>query len=130
VVVLAVVEPGLLDWRGVARVLSERPAEIAGLPDHGRPIAAGEPANFALVDPDGVWTVRGATLASRASNTPYEGMRLPATVVATVLRGRLTTRSGRVAGIDAAWSGREANIDAAWSGRGAPVGARRNGEHQ
>jgi len=93
-------------------------------------IAPPEPANFALVDPDGVWTVRGATLASRASNTPYEGMRLPATVVATVLRGRLTTRSGRVAGIDAAWSGREANIDAAWSGRGAPVGARRNGEHQ
>ena len=33
-----------------------------------------------------MWTVRGAGLASRATNTPYEGMRLPATVVATVLR--------------------------------------------
>jgi dihydroorotase len=97
VVVHTMVEPGLLDWRGVARVLSERPAEIGGLPDHGRPIAVGEPATFALVDPDGVWTVRGAALASRASNTPYEGMRLPATVAATVLRGRITARSGRVA---------------------------------
>ena len=47
------VEPGLLDWRGVARVMSERPAEIGGLPDQGRPIAVGEPATFALVDPDG-----------------------------------------------------------------------------
>jgi dihydroorotase len=96
VVVLAMVEPGLLDWRGVARVLSERPAEIAGLPDQGRPIAVGEPATFALVDPDDVWTVRGAALASRASTTPFEGMRLPATVAATVLRGRLTSRNGEV----------------------------------
>ena len=97
VVVHTMVEPGLLDWRGVARVLSERPAEIGGLPDQGRPIAVGEPATFALVDPDGVWTVRGAQLASRASNTPYEGMRLPATVVATVWRGRVTAE-GREGG--------------------------------
>jgi dihydroorotase len=97
VVVHALVEPGLLDWRGVARVLSERPAAIAGLPDQGRPLAVGEPATFALVDPEGVWTVRGATLASRSANTPYEGMRLPATVAATMLRGRITARAGRVA---------------------------------
>lgn len=96
VVVHTMVEPGLLDWRGVARVLSERPAEIGNLPDQGRPIAVGEPATFALVDPDGVWTVRGAALASKASNTPYEGMRLPATVAATVLRGRITARNGEV----------------------------------
>jgi dihydroorotase len=96
VVVHTMLEPGLLDWRGVARVMSVRPAEIAGLPDHGRPIAEGEPANLTLVDPDGVWTVRGAKLASRASNTPYEGMRLPATVVATVLRGRITARNGEI----------------------------------
>lgn len=98
VVVLACVESGLLDWRGVARVLSERPAEIGNLPDHGRPIAVGEPANLTLVDPDGAWTVRGAALASRAANTPYEGMRLPVTVVATVLRGRITARDGEVVG--------------------------------
>ena len=96
VLVHTMVEPGLLDWRGVARVLSERPAEIGDLPDHGRPIAVGEPATFVLVDPDEVWTVRGARLASIAANTPYEGMRLPATVVATVLRGRITARGGEV----------------------------------
>jgi dihydroorotase len=130
VVVHTMVEPGLLDWRGVARVLSERPAEIAGLPDQGRPIAVGEPANFALVDPDGVWTVRGAALASKASNTPFEGMRLPATVVATVLRGRITARSGRAASMDAARSGRAARMDAARSGRAARIGAARDGEVQ
>ncbi len=96
VLVETMVEPGLLDWHGVARVLSERPAEIGGLPDQGRPIAEGEPATFALVDPDAQWTVRGAALASRAANTPYEGMRLPAVVTATVLRGRITARDGKV----------------------------------
>ncbi|MDT7579285.1 MAG: dihydroorotase [Pseudonocardiales bacterium] len=97
VVVRACVEPGLLDWRGVARVRAERPAEIGGLADQGRPVAVGEPATFALVDPDGLWTVRGAALASLAANTPFEGMRLPATVVATVLRGRITAHDGKVA---------------------------------
>jgi dihydroorotase len=96
VVLHTMLEPGLLDWRGVARVLSEAPAEIGGLPDQGRPIAVGEPATFALVDPDAQWTVRGADLASRASNTPYEGMRLPGRVVATVLRGRVTAQDGKV----------------------------------
>ncbi|WP_226357336.1 dihydroorotase [Pseudonocardia sp. ICBG601] len=96
VLVETMVEPGLLDWHGVARVLSERPAEIGNLPDQGRPIAEGEPATFALVAPDGVWTVRGAELASKAANTPYEGMRLPGTVVATVLRGRITAQDGKV----------------------------------
>jgi dihydroorotase len=96
VVVATMVEPGLLDWRGVARVMSERPAEIAGLPDQGRPIEPGEPANLTLVDPDARWTVRGDELASIAANTPYEGMELPGRVVTTLLRGRVTAHEGKV----------------------------------
>ena len=96
VVVATMVEPGLLDWRGVARVMSERPAEIAGLPDHGRPLEVGEPANLTLVDPAATWTVRGAELASIAANTPYEGMELPGRVVMTMLRGRVTAHNGKV----------------------------------
>ncbi|WP_016700865.1 amidohydrolase family protein, partial [Actinoalloteichus spitiensis] len=96
VVVLTMVETGLLDWRGVARVMSERPAEIAGLGDQGRPLRVGEPANLTLVDPGARWVVRGGELASIADNTPFEGMELPATVAATVLRGRLTSLDGKV----------------------------------
>jgi len=96
VVQQTMVRSGLLDWRGVARVLSERPAEIAGLADQGRPIAEGEPANLALVDESASWTVRGAELASAASNSPYEGMELPGRVVATLLRGRITAGEGEV----------------------------------
>ena len=91
VVVHTMVEPGLLDWRGVARVMSERPAEIGGLPDQGRPIAVGEPADVRARRPrrrlDGAR--RDSWPAARRTR-PYEGMRLPATVAATVLRGRIT----------------------------------------
>lgn len=96
IVVETMVRTGLLDWRGVARVMSERPAEIGRLADHGRPIAVGEPANLALVDPAANWVVRGAEFASVASNTPYEGMELPGVVTATLLRGRVTALDGKI----------------------------------
>jgi len=79
----------------VARVMSENPARIVGLDDHGRPLEVGEPANLTVVDPEATWTVTGATLASRSANTPYEAMTLPAAVTATLLRGRITARDGR-----------------------------------
>ena len=94
VVVQTMVEPGLLNWRDVARVMSERPAQIVGLTDQGRPIEVGEPANLTVVDPATTWQVSGPALASRSDNTPYESMTLPATVTATLLRGRITARDG------------------------------------
>jgi dihydroorotase len=95
VVAHTMVKSGLLTWRQVAEVMSEKPARIAGLPDQGRPLEVGEPANLTVVDPDGSWTVTGSELASRSANTPYESMTLPVTVTATLLRGKLTARDGK-----------------------------------
>ncbi|AQT80484.1 dihydroorotase [Mycolicibacterium litorale] len=95
VVVATMVQPGLLDWRGVARVMSENPARIVGLDDQGRPLEVGEPANLVVVDPDTTWTVAGTELASRSANTPFATMELPATVTATLLRGTVTARDGK-----------------------------------
>lgn len=96
IVAALLVETGDMTWRDLARVMSVRPAEIAGLPDQGRPIAVGEPANLAVVDPDSPWTVIGDELASLSANTPYEGMTFTARVVGTVYRGRMTSRDGEV----------------------------------
>ncbi|MBI5736859.1 MAG: dihydroorotase [Mycolicibacterium neoaurum] len=95
VIVATMVAPGLLSWRDVARVMSEAPAAIVGLPDQGRPLEVGEPANLTVVDPDATWTVTGSKLASRSDNTPFESMELPATVTLTMLRGKVTAREGR-----------------------------------
>ena len=95
VVVATMVDTGMLTWRDVARVMSERPAQIVGLADQGRPLEVGEPANLTVVDAHASWVVSGANLASRSANTPYQAMTLPAVVTATLLRGRLTARDGK-----------------------------------
>ncbi|WP_295628018.1 dihydroorotase [uncultured Corynebacterium sp.] len=87
---------GPCDWRWLAKVMSEKPAEIVRLPGHGRPIAVGEPANLTVVDPGRPWIVHGADLASKSENTPYEDMEMAVSVAATVLRGRVTAHDGKV----------------------------------
>lgn len=83
------------DWRFIARVMSERPAEITKLPGHGRPIAVGEPANLCVVDTTKTWTAAGEQMASKSRNTPYEGMDMPVRVSTTILRGKITCRDGK-----------------------------------
>jgi dihydroorotase len=96
------VEPGLLDWAGVADRMSYRPARIgrvstAPAQDHGRPLVPGAPANLTLVDPAARWVVDPADMVSRSRNTPYAGMELPGRVVGTFLRGRPTVLDGKLA---------------------------------
>jgi dihydroorotase len=90
VVVATMVEPGLLDWAGVADRMSSAPARIGRLADQGRPLAVGEPANLVLIDPAGHRTVVAAESRSKSRNNPYAGRDLPGTVIATYLRGRQT----------------------------------------
>lgn len=97
VVQQTMVDTGLLDWAGVADRMSARPAVIGRLAGHGRPVAAGEPANLTLVDPAYRGVVNPADFASRSRNTPYEGRELPGRVIATFLRGRATVVDGKLA---------------------------------
>jgi dihydroorotase len=94
VVAQTMVATGRLDWAGVADRMSVRPAAIGRVPWHGGRIEAGAPANLTLVDPAAEWTVEPTALASRSRNTPFAGRTLPARVVATLLRGRLTVADG------------------------------------
>jgi dihydroorotase len=94
VVAETMVRTGLLDWAGVADRMSVRPAAIGRVAGHGGVIEVGGPANLTLIDPAGEWVVDPARLASKSRNTPFAGRTLPARVVATMLRGRLTVADG------------------------------------
>jgi dihydroorotase len=96
VVQQTMVDPGLLDWAGVAERMSAAPARIGRVGGHGRPLAAGEPANVVLYDPAARRVVDPADSASLSRNTPYRGMELPGRVVATFLRGSATVLDGKV----------------------------------
>lgn len=97
VVTTVMVENDLLDWAGVARVMSTRPAEIAGLSGHGRPIAVGEPANLTLVDPAAQVVVDRADSVSLSRNNPWHDRKLTGKVIATLLRGTPTVLEGALA---------------------------------
>ncbi|MGB7980444.1 MAG: dihydroorotase [Candidatus Nanopelagicales bacterium] len=90
VVMDTMVRTGRLDWADVARVMSATPARIGRRPDHGRPLAVGEPAHLVLIDPESRGTVDPSRSASKSRNNPYGGRDLPTPVVATFLRGRPT----------------------------------------
>lgn len=94
VVIDTMVRPGHLDWAGVAERMSEAPARIGRLSDHGRPIAVGEPANLTVVDPDATWIVDPWDFPGPSRNSPYRGMELPGVVTTTLLRGRPTVVGG------------------------------------
>jgi dihydroorotase len=88
------VEPGVLTLEDALARLSWGPAAIAGLADHGRPIAPGAVANLCVFDPTLEWTVDATKLASRASNTPYDGRTLHGRVRHTILRGEPVVTDG------------------------------------
>jgi dihydroorotase len=87
-------------------LLSTNPARIAHLDEagarpyghtpHGGPVRVGMVANLVAVDPAARWTVEGTSLASLATNTPYEGRTMHGRVRHTVLRGDAVVRSGEV----------------------------------
>ena len=97
VVALTMVETGLLSWEGVADRMSVAPARIGGMIEqgHGQGIDVGVAANLTLIDPKASWVVDRDGLVSLSKNSPYHGMTMPASVVATVLRGRVVARAGQ-----------------------------------
>jgi dihydroorotase len=90
------IENGLMNWAEIADAMSTRPAQIGRVNEHGRPIAAGEPANLVLYDPGTLRTIDPHESASLSRNTPYSGLELPGTVVATFLRGIPTVLDGKL----------------------------------
>jgi dihydroorotase len=77
-----------MDIGALLALLSWQPAAIAGIEHcHGGPIAPGRPANIAVIDPAATWVVSGREMASRSSNTPYEGRELTGRVRHTIVHG-------------------------------------------
>ena len=88
------VRTGRMSLADLADRMSIAPARVARLGGHGRPIAAGEPANLVLVDTTASTTVDREASHSLSRNNPWHGRTLTGAVHATILRGRLTALGG------------------------------------
>ncbi len=99
VVQQAMVETGLLDWAGVARVMSTAPAAIGSEPGYDAPLEPGSPAHVVLVDPAARSAVDVSRLHGRSTNSPFLGIELPGRVLHVWHGGRRTVADGRVQSI-------------------------------
>ncbi|GAB4078895.1 dihydroorotase [Nostocoides australiense] len=90
------VRSGRMPLADLVERMTVAPARIAGLAEHGQPIAVGGPGNLVLVDPERRVTVDAAASNSLSRNNPWHGMSFTGAVHATILRGRVTALDGKV----------------------------------
>lgn len=90
VVANVLVERGKFTWRDVARVMSEKPAEIARHQDQGQSIQEGVIANLCVIDPDKEYVVDATKTFSLSRNNPYHGMKFQAKPVVTIYQGAIS----------------------------------------
>ncbi|KEK11652.1 hypothetical protein EP18_10865 [Lysinibacillus sphaericus] len=69
-----------------AKVMAQNPADIYGIPNKGR-IAEGFDADFAIIDPEVVWTVDENQFHSYSKISPFHGQKVKGKVVHTIVRG-------------------------------------------
>jgi dihydroorotase len=98
IVQATMIATSMMSWSDLADRLSTAPAKIAGYADHGQSLRIGSMAHIAIVDPEKMWRVDRDLMASRSRNTPYHGMELPGSVVATFFRGVPTVLDSKFVG--------------------------------
>ena len=87
---------GRIDLPHFVRLVSTNPARLFGLYPRKGSIAPGFDADLVLWDPARRVTLTNELMQQAIDYTPYEGMEVTGWPVATVLRGRVVMREGRV----------------------------------
>lgn len=93
------VRSGASDFKRLAAVMSQNPAQIARDLEQGQEISVGSFANLAFFDPSAEREMPAVT-ASKSRNNPYAGMTLFGRVKHTVYRGIFTVRNYELQELD------------------------------
>jgi dihydroorotase-like cyclic amidohydrolase len=89
---------GRLSLADVVALCCERPARLFGLYPQKGALEPGSDADLVLVDPKREASIENDAQLSRARITPFAGWRVRGWPVATLLRGRVVMRDGRIVG--------------------------------
>lgn len=76
--------------------LTYKPAELVKLP--AGTLTPGAPADVAILDPEGTWTVNEETIFSKSQNSPWWGDELTSKTVATIVAGKTVFEDGQIVG--------------------------------
>ena len=90
------IDTSMMTWTDLVDRMSTAPARIGGYFDHGQGLRVGSSAHLTVVNPNQSWKVDRDLVSSRSRNTPYHGMELPGTIVATFFRGTPTVLNSQL----------------------------------
>jgi len=85
--VKALIEPGILDWPDLIRLMTEKPAKIIGV-DKGT-LGVGKQADVTIIDPDAEYEIDVNTFRSKSRNCPYHGWKVKGKVEKTIVGGEI-----------------------------------------
>ncbi|MFP4458866.1 MAG: dihydroorotase [Candidatus Zixiibacteriota bacterium] len=79
----------LIDLPTLVEITSTAAAERYQIDNKKGSIEIGKDADFAIIDPDLNWTIKGEDFLSKGKITPFEGREFVGSVIKTILRGKL-----------------------------------------
>ncbi len=93
--VINLVSKNIIDLNTLARLLSLGPSKILGLEKWGC-IDIGCVASYSVVDPWKEWVIDSSKFYSKASYSPYDGLKIRGSVEATIIRGVVVHLNGEI----------------------------------
>jgi dihydroorotase len=85
--VKALIEPGVLDWPALIRLMTEKPAKIIGV-DKGT-LGVGKQADVTIIDPNAEYEIDVNKFHSKSRNCPYNGWKVKGRVEKTIVGGEI-----------------------------------------
>lgn len=83
----ALIEPGILDWPALIRLLTEKPAKVIGI-DKGT-LGVGKQADVTIIDPKSEYEIDVNKFRSKSRNCPYHGWKVTGRVEKTIVGGEI-----------------------------------------
>jgi len=85
--VKALIEPKLLDWPGLIKLMTANPAKIIGI-DKGT-LSKGKQADVTIIDPNAEYKIDVNKFRSKSKNCPYHGWTVKGRVEKTIVQGEI-----------------------------------------
>ena len=85
--VKALIEPGILNWPSLIRLMTEKPAGIIGV-DKGT-LTVGKQADVTIIDPEAEYEIDVNKFRSKSRNCPYHGWKVTGKVEKTIVGGEI-----------------------------------------
>jgi dihydroorotase len=85
--VKALIEPKILDWPGLIKLMTANPARIIGI-DKGT-LSKGRQADVTIINPDAEYKIDVNTFRSKSKNCPYHGWTVKGKVEKTIVQGEI-----------------------------------------